>query len=100
MVYLNGTVKCTTETDANGNYNCDFNAPGSLGLYQLNTTLKDPLTNIFWSNTTTFQVKVAFGAPRAEEVEAENIACYEEPRVIQNPDGSLKVSFVRVCVWR
>ncbi len=99
-IYVNGTSRCTTETDSNGDYSCSFNAPNSLGLYQINVTVLDPITVKTWSNTTTFTVKSVIGASRIDERDEDQISCHEEPRIIQNPDGSLKSAIIRICVWK
>lgn len=99
-VFLNTSRICVTDTDSNGGYTCNFTAPLAVGLYELNITVDDPTTKITSSNTTTFSVKQQFGETKATESAAESIACYEEPRVVQNPDGTLEVSIVRICVWK
>lgn len=98
-IYLNSTLYCTNETDSNGDYICDFSAPGTLGIYTLNVTIVDPTTSITWTNTSvSITVKASVGLNATAASEAESVSCYEEPRVIQNPDGTLRIGYVRVCV--
>lgn len=104
-VYSNSTNVCITDTNSSGGYTCNFSAPLAIGLYQLNVTVSDPTTSKTWSNTTTFNVKQKFGDVQTGEVPtsegtAESIACYEEPRIVQNPDGTIEVAIVRICVWK
>jgi len=100
-VYLNSSWICTTETNSTGGYTCNFTAPSAVGLYQLNATVDDPTTGITSWNTTTFTVVQIFGEPQAAtEESSESIACYEEPRIVQNPDGTIEVATVRVCVFK
>jgi len=102
-VFLNDTSPsrriCTTDTSSSGGYTCNFTAPTSLGLFQLNVTVDDPTTKTS-SNTTTFIVKQKFGEAKATETTAESIACYEEPRIVQNPDGTIEIAIVRICVFK
>lgn len=99
-VYVNRSVYCTNQSDSNGDYTCDFTSPNAVGNYELNVTIQDPQTSAYWSNTTTFKVKAAVGPEKAAERTPESISCYEEPRIIQNPDGTLKTGYVRVCIFR
>ncbi len=103
-IYVNSSLRCTIDTNSSGGYSCNFRAPSSLGLYEVNVTITDPTTGKSWWNSTTFNVQQQIGQPieegASEEDEAESVACYEEPRLVQNPDGTLAVSIVRICVWR
>jgi len=101
-VYRNGTRICTTDTNSTGGYTCNFTAPQAVGLYQLNVTVDDPTTSRTSFNTTTFTVKQVIGGAESTTAEqaAESIGCYEEPRIVQNPDGTIEISIVRICVWK
>lgn len=99
-VYRNGTQICITDTNSSGGYTCNFTAPSAVGLYQLNVTVDDPTTSKTSSNTTTFSVKQSFGETVTTEKTAESIACYEEPRIVQNPDGTIEVAIIRICAWK
>ncbi|MBI2542790.1 MAG: hypothetical protein HYW24_01240 [Candidatus Aenigmarchaeota archaeon] len=99
-IYVNSTLSCTTQSDSSGDYSCDWNAPNSIGLYQANVTVLDPTTSKTWYNTTTFSVRPEVGATASTEITADNIACYEEPMIVQNPDGTITTAIVRLCVWK
>ncbi|MBI2547599.1 MAG: hypothetical protein HYW23_04110 [Candidatus Aenigmarchaeota archaeon] len=99
-IYVNSTLVCSTATNSTGGYTCNFTAPSSIGPYQVIANVTDPTTSVTWTNSTTFTVKQTVGTQKTTETTANNIACYEEPRLIQNPDGTLKVSTVRICVWK
>lgn len=99
-VFLNGSRICATDTNSSGGYTCNFTAPQAVGLYLLNVTVDDPTTRKTSFNTTTFNVKQQIGQPLTAEQAAESIACYEEPRIVQNPDGTIEVSIVRICVFK
>lgn len=100
-IYLNSSLICTTETNSTGGYTCNFTAPTAVGLYQLNVTVNDPTTSVISWNTTTFTVVQVIGEPQVtSEQSAESVACYEEPRIVQNPDGTLEVAIVRICVFK
>ncbi len=98
-IYLNGTLYCTNETDSNGDYVCDLSAPSTLGIYGVNVTIVDPTTSRTWYNTSSsFTIRASFGEAATSQSEAGSVSCYEEPRVVQNPDGTLKIAYVRVCI--
>lgn len=99
-VFLNGSRICTTETNSSGGYTCNFTAPSSSGLYQLNVTVDDPLTGKTPSNTTTFNVIQTIGEAAPSEAAAKTVGCYEEPRVVQNPDGTIEIATVRICIFK
>ncbi|MEM5797225.1 MAG: hypothetical protein QXD72_01725 [Candidatus Aenigmatarchaeota archaeon] len=103
-VYLNDTSPprkiCTTDTNSTGGYTCNFTAPLALGSYELNVTVDDPTTGKTSSNTTMFTIKQKLGEAPTIEKTAKDIACFEEPRVVQNPDGTIEIAIVRICVWK
>lgn len=100
-VYLNSSLICRVETNSTGGYTCNFTAPASVGLYELNVTADDPTTSLASWNSTTFAVKQIIGEPQiTAEQTSESIACYEEPRIVQNPDGTIEVAVVRICVFK
>jgi len=51
------------------------------------------------SNSTSFVVQVEYGEEEAAEEAARDVGCYEVPQLVQNPDGSITESTVRICVW-
>ncbi len=58
------------------------------------------MTDELLTNTTTLEVKIWWGEREEEMREAANVGCYEVPKLIQNPDGTIKRVMVRVCVWK
>jgi hypothetical protein len=100
-VLLAGKNVCPlAATGVNGYYSCTFNAPQATGVYEVLVKVTDPQTNKIIANTTSFLVKPSYGGTKEEEEIAKGVGCYEVPKIIQNPDGSIKRVIVRVCVWR
>lgn len=97
-IKVNDSVKCSAKaaTDSFGKYTCIFNAPNSTDTFIVNASVIDPLTDKLFYNTTLLEVSPTLG----EEEVAPQIACYEEPQIIQNPDGTLEEVRVKVCVWK
>ncbi len=98
-VYVNSSTVCQTDTNSSGGYTCNFTAPQAVGLYNVNVTISDP-TAATYSNSTTFTVKQTFGETKEVEESVRSISCYEEPRIIQNADGTIEVATIRICVFR
>ncbi len=96
---ISGNVKCTDTTDASGAYDCQFTAPNELGTFTVVVEVTDKNTSKVMRNSTSFTVTVVYGEEEKERIEAENIGCYEVPKIIQNPDGSIEKVTVRICVW-
>ena len=97
-IKVNESIKCSANaaTDELGKYTCIFNAPNSTDTFIVNASVIDPLTDKLFYNTTLLEVSPTLG----EEEVAPQIACYEEPQIIQNPDGTLEEVRVKVCVWK
>jgi hypothetical protein len=93
-------VKCTDATDSSGEYSCVFTAPLSLGTYAITVELTDAITGKVFTNSTTLTVTTTYGGGETEKKTAEQVTCYEEPRIVQNPDGSIEKTTVKVCVWK
>jgi len=94
------SVKCTDTTDSSGRYDCVFTAPQSMGTYAITAELTDAITGKVFTNSTTLVVTTTYGGGEAEKKSAEQVTCYEEPRIVQNPDGSIEKTTVKVCVWK
>jgi hypothetical protein len=99
-VKINGKTMCTDTTDINGLYGCSFEAPKNVGDYTLKVEVTDKDTGKVIYNTTAFYVRLIYGGTEREREEAENVACYQVPRLIQNPDGTIEKVMVTVCVWK
>jgi predicted hydrocarbon binding protein len=105
-------VKVTIEIEGNnicsdmpnttdqGRYSCVFNAPYSVGRKIVRVQTIDEINNQIITNSTTLEVKVWWGEKEEEMERAKNIACYEVPKMIQNPDGTVKTVMVKICVWK
>jgi hypothetical protein len=87
-------------TDANGFFSCWFRAPQSIGIYDILVKITDPQTGKIITNTTQLNVKIGYGGTKEEEQAARSVGCFEVPKIIQNPDGTIERVKVRVCVWR
>jgi len=99
-VKISGTTKCIDTTDDVGGYTCDFNAPQSVGTYSVVVEVTDARTNKLITNSTGLTVSVTYGETERERGLAADVGCYEVPKVIQNPDGSIERATVRICVWK
>jgi len=98
-VKIEGSTICSTVTETSGEYSCDFNAPNKVGNFNVLVEVLDKDTQKVISNTTVLSVEVALGGTKEEEETAQNVGCYEVPKLVQNPDGSITKSIVRICVW-
>lgn len=95
-VNLDGRTYCTTQTDVNGLWNCDFRAPLELGAYTLAVTITNSTGSTF-SNSTTLNVKLNYGETPIGQTER---VVYEQPMLIQEPDGRVRIAWARVKIWR
>ena len=99
-VYINNILSAITETNAEGFYNVTIYAPLSIGTYIINVSVKDPIMMRYFSNTTILEVKPTYGGTKREKESARNVGCYEQPMIIQNPDGSIQTVVARICTWK
>jgi len=99
-VYVNNILSAITETNAEGIYNATIYAPLSIGTYIINVTVRDPVVMKNFSNTTILEVKPTYGGMKREKEAARNVGCYEQPMIIQNPDGSIQTVMARICTWK
>ena len=60
----------------------------------------DPLTNKVFGNSTILEVRPSVGETKAAEEAVGEVSCYELPKLVQNPDGSIREVIVRICVWK
>jgi hypothetical protein len=98
-IKLGNRVVCSesSATDSLGKYSCVFHAPNSTGTFVISAYVTDPLTGKTFFNSTLLEVRPILGE---EEEIAPEIACYEIPQIIQNPDGTIEEVKVRICVWK
>lgn len=94
-VKLDGTTYCTTQTDSNGLWNCNFRAPLELGTYTLMVNITN--TTHSFSNSTTLSVKLNYGETPIGQTER---VVYEQPMLIQEPSGKVRIVWARVKIWR
>jgi len=99
-VSILGEQKCTDTTDAAGGYTCVFSAPNQVGTFAVNVQVTDTYTDKLITNSTALTVSVSYGEPATAEKAAPNVGCYEVPSLVQNPDGSVTKSTVKICVWK
>jgi len=97
-IKISGSTKCTDPTDSVGRYDCVFTAPQSLGTYTVIVEVTDKDTGKVFTNSATLTVMTTYGG--AKPIVAEQVTCYEEPRIVQNPDGTITKTTVRICVWK
>jgi len=98
-VKIGGVTQCTDTTGANGQYDCQFTGPNQVGTFTVAVTVTDKDTSKVISNSTSFIVQVSYGEESSAESAARDVGCYEVPQLVQNPDGSITESTVRICVW-
>lgn len=94
------TTSCAGATDDQGKYSCVLIAPSRVGTYTISVNVTDPQTDETFSNSTTLTVKIAYGETKSVMERAKNVGCYEVPRLVQNPDGTITKVMVRVCAWK
>jgi hypothetical protein len=99
---FDGETICSNipNTTSTGWYSCVFNTPYRIGTRDVQVYIIDPVTSEPASNTSSLEVKVWWGGDDIEMDEAANVGCYEVPKIIQNPDGSIRRVLVKMCVWK
>ncbi len=96
-VLLDNKQVCMTDTNSSGDYSCVFNAPNSVGNYSLMVRVPDPLTGKIFRNFTNLEVKPTYGSG---ETNVREQSCIALPRLLINPDGTIKTVMVRICIWK
>jgi len=99
-IKLSGTIMNTTQTDANGYYEGTFTTPSKIGNYIVVVNFTHPITEKKYGNATLLYVSPYYGGSESEMRRAKNIGCYEVPKFVQNPDGTIERVIVKVCVWK
>jgi len=95
-LWLDNVLKCTGQTDSQGQWYCNFTAPNRLGSYTVNISITDA-ENVVHSKLTTLYVKAKYGETPIGSVDR---SVYESPMLIQDLDGSIRQVWARVTVWR
>ncbi|MEM7825111.1 MAG: hypothetical protein QXO27_04020, partial [Candidatus Aenigmatarchaeota archaeon] len=101
-IHQDSNVVCSqsSATDSNGRYSCVFNAAKKLGNHTIQVNVKEPSTGEMITNTSSLIVKIILGSSEIEKRGAPKVSCYNIPRIIVNPDGSLQKTITKVCVWK
>ena len=100
-ISLNGDLVNLTEIRENGYYEGTFQAPYKIGMYVVTVNFTDPfVSSKEYGNYTYLYVSPYYGGTEREIERAKNVGCYEIPRFVQNPDGSIERVIVKVCVWK
>lgn len=99
-VIIDGVQKCASTTDLAGGYTCVFIAPKQVGTFKVNVQVTDKDTGKLLTNSATLTVSLAYGETTTAEQAAQNVGCYEVPSLVQNADGAITKSTVRICVWK
>ena len=99
-VYVDGEAACADTTDTAGAYDCQFVAPNKVGVFRVSVEVTDKDTGKIITNSTSLTVSVTYGEEKKAEEVVANVGCYEVPMLVQNQDGSITKSTVRICVWK
>lgn len=98
-IFLEGQKVCSSTINISGQYECEFLAPNKIGNFKVLANLTDKSTGESFTNSTTLIVKFVYGGKDKEIEKASSVSCYEAPQLIVNPDGSIKVVYLRICIW-
>jgi hypothetical protein len=96
VLRLESVDKCVGITNSEGGYSCVFDVPKGIGTYNLIAQVTDPLNNITHIGSTIVDVRFEYG----DTDTGKNVGCYNTPRLIENPDGSVRIVMIRICVWK
>lgn len=96
ILSISGTTYCSNTTDSNGNWTCVFNAPISLGNYEVMVNVTNS-TGSSTTNSTTLSVAPTFGVLPIGTVQR---VAFQVPALIQDFDGSIRSAFVVVTTWK
>ncbi|MFN6992535.1 MAG: hypothetical protein ACK4MM_07445 [Fervidobacterium sp.] len=90
-------IYCFLQTNSTGDYECSFTIPKKrIANYNITATVVDKDTLDEKTESRTFKTYLYYGY----QISKNDMSCYETPRVIQNPDGSVDIVMVNVCVWK
>jgi hypothetical protein len=97
-VRINGIDHCQLQTNSTGDYTCTFNVKKErIDNLNVSATVFDPSSlkqKTTYKNLTVF---IGFGF---EDKGNKDLICREIPKSIQNPDGSIDVVIMKICVWK
>lgn len=83
-------------TDANGNWNCTFNAPIKIGSYTVTVVVTNSTGSQF-QNSTALAVAPYYGKTPVGSIDR---IVYELPMMIQDMNGEIRTVFARIMVWK
>lgn len=96
-VKINDKIYCQLKTNSFGYYECSFTIEKSkIEILNVSATVIDPLTLESETAKHILKIYINFG----HENKAKNILCDEKQRLIQNPDGSIDIAKINICVWK
>jgi hypothetical protein len=90
-VKLDGITKCSSTTNSNGHYSCNFTAPNELGTFIVNATSGSS------SASTILQVMPNYGQ---KAIGTADRIVYEVPILIQDLNGKIRQAWVRIMTWK
>ncbi|MDI6798693.1 MAG: carboxypeptidase-like regulatory domain-containing protein [Candidatus Aenigmarchaeota archaeon] len=90
-VKIDNQLKCSSETNSSGDYNCSFNAPNELGSYTVTSEAEGAVA------TATLEVKASYGEKPIGTIDR---IVYEVPLLIQEMSGRIRRVFARIMVWK
>ena len=93
-LFLNNESKSCPNTNSNGEWECDFKAPLELGDFEVSVRIEK--NGEVFINSTSLQVKIEYG----ETGRGEARSVFEEPILIQEPSGRIRIAMARVIVWK
>jgi len=96
LLSVDNTNYSCSQTDANGNWNCTFNAPIRIGVHTLTVKITDNSGYTF-QNSTFLTVSPYYGRKPIGSIPR---IVYELPMLIQDLDGEIKRVLARIIVWK
>lgn len=94
---VDGKTYSCPNSNSNGLWNCSFRAPINLGSYSVMVNVTNSTNTLSLSNTTTLDVKVSYGE---QPIGKTDRVVYEQPMLIQEPSGRIRIAWARIKVWR
>lgn len=97
VIKFDDEVCCETKTDDDGKYNCSFTVMRNyISNVNITATVTDKDTLQNKTASTTLKVGLSYG----HKYYGGSTGCYETPKLIQNPDNSIDIVIVKICVWK
>jgi hypothetical protein len=93
----NSEVCSTIANILTGFYSCSFYAPLEVGSYDYIAYAVNSTAIVSNSSATALNVKLNYGQTPIGQTER---VVYEQPMLIQEPDGRIRIAWARVKIWR